>query len=99
MFHRLFLWLTADAPAANRKELGDTIFLRNAQASDSAVYQCEASNRHGSLLANANIMIMSEFKGFWLNSSDPFHPGVSTSRGKRVMSKYGESRGDCWLMF
>ncbi|XP_060925629.1 neural cell adhesion molecule L1-like protein [Limanda limanda] len=47
-----------DAPAANRKTLGDTIFLHNAQASDSAVYQCEASNRHGSLLANANIMIM-----------------------------------------
>ncbi|XP_053267224.1 neural cell adhesion molecule L1-like protein [Pleuronectes platessa] len=47
-----------DAPAANRKTLGDTIFLHNAKASDSAVYQCEASNRHGSLLANANIMIM-----------------------------------------
>uniref|UniRef100_A0A667YKL4 Neural cell adhesion molecule L1-like protein n=1 Tax=Myripristis murdjan TaxID=586833 RepID=A0A667YKL4_9TELE len=32
--------------------------LHNAKASDSAVYQCEASNRHGTLLANANIMIM-----------------------------------------
>ncbi|XP_042263546.1 neural cell adhesion molecule L1-like protein isoform X2 [Thunnus maccoyii] len=47
-----------EAPAANRKVFGDTITLHNAQASDSAVYQCEASNRHGSLLSNANIMIM-----------------------------------------
>uniref|UniRef100_A0A8C5CMC4 Cell adhesion molecule L1-like b n=1 Tax=Gadus morhua TaxID=8049 RepID=A0A8C5CMC4_GADMO len=29
-------------------------------AGNSAVYQCHASNRHGALLANANIMIMSE---------------------------------------
>ncbi|KAM4741516.1 neural cell adhesion molecule L1-like protein isoform 12-T13 [Anableps anableps] len=47
-----------DSPAANRKMLGDAIILQNAKASDSAVYQCEASNRHGTLLSNANIMIM-----------------------------------------
>ncbi|XP_070759627.1 neural cell adhesion molecule L1-like protein isoform X2 [Enoplosus armatus] len=47
-----------EAPAANRKALDDTIVLHNAKASDSAVYQCEASNRHGTLLSNANIMIM-----------------------------------------
>ncbi|MEQ2158113.1 hypothetical protein GOODEAATRI_008867, partial [Goodea atripinnis] len=47
------------SPAANRKTLGDTIILHNAKASDSAVYQCEASNRHGKILSNANIMIMS----------------------------------------
>lgn len=40
--------------------MGDTIVLHNAKASDSAVYQCEASNRHGTLLSNANIMIMSK---------------------------------------
>ncbi|XP_034551651.1 neural cell adhesion molecule L1-like protein [Notolabrus celidotus] len=45
-------------PAANRKVLDDTILIHNAKASDSAVYQCEASNRHGTLLSNANIMIM-----------------------------------------
>ncbi|KAI3370453.1 hypothetical protein L3Q82_025217, partial [Scortum barcoo] len=47
-----------EAPAANRKVLDDTIVIHNAKASDSAVYQCEASNRHGTLLSNANIMIM-----------------------------------------
>nr|XP_043880085.1 neural cell adhesion molecule L1-like protein isoform X2 [Solea senegalensis] len=46
-----------DTPAA-RKTFDDTIVLHNAKASDSAVYQCEASNRHGKLLSNANIMIM-----------------------------------------
>ncbi|XP_056129543.1 neural cell adhesion molecule L1-like protein [Lampris incognitus] len=47
-----------EVPAANRKEFDDTIVLHNAKPSDSAVYQCEASNRYGTLLANANIMIM-----------------------------------------
>nr|XP_046240743.1 neural cell adhesion molecule L1-like protein isoform X2 [Scatophagus argus] len=47
-----------EAPAANRKMFDDTIVLHNAKTSDSAVYQCEASNRHGTLLSNANIMIM-----------------------------------------
>uniref|UniRef100_A0A665VRE8 protein-tyrosine-phosphatase n=1 Tax=Echeneis naucrates TaxID=173247 RepID=A0A665VRE8_ECHNA len=47
-----------EAPATNRKTFDDTIMLHNAQVSDSAVYQCEASNRHGTLLSNANIMIM-----------------------------------------
>lgn len=51
----------AASPAANRKVLGDTIVIHDAQASDSAVYQCEAANVHGKLLSNANIMIMSEY--------------------------------------
>ncbi|XP_028262343.1 neural cell adhesion molecule L1-like protein isoform X1 [Parambassis ranga] len=45
-------------PAVNRRVFDDTIILHNAKASDSAVYQCEASNKHGTLLSNANIMIM-----------------------------------------
>ncbi|KAM9524201.1 neural cell adhesion molecule L1-like protein isoform 17-T20 [Salvelinus alpinus] len=47
-----------EVPASNRKVSDDTIVLHNAKSIDSAVYQCEASNRHGTLLANANIMIM-----------------------------------------
>ncbi|XP_053085306.1 neural cell adhesion molecule L1-like protein isoform X2 [Pangasianodon hypophthalmus] len=48
----------SEVPATNRKVVDDTIMIHNASPSDSAVYQCEASNRHGTLLANANIMIM-----------------------------------------
>uniref|UniRef100_A0A4W5L0Z0 Cell adhesion molecule L1-like b n=1 Tax=Hucho hucho TaxID=62062 RepID=A0A4W5L0Z0_9TELE len=38
--------------------LDDTIVLHRARPEDSAVYQCEVSNRHGTILANANIMII-----------------------------------------
>ncbi|XP_061075628.1 neural cell adhesion molecule L1-like protein isoform X2 [Conger conger] len=50
--------LLEDTTVANRNVLGGTIVLRNAQPDNSAVYQCEVSNRHGTLLANANIMVM-----------------------------------------
>uniref|UniRef100_A0A665T6V9 Neural cell adhesion molecule L1-like protein n=1 Tax=Echeneis naucrates TaxID=173247 RepID=A0A665T6V9_ECHNA len=42
----------------NRQVLDDTLVLHNARPEDSAVYQCEASNTHGRVLANVNIMIM-----------------------------------------
>uniref|UniRef100_A0A3P9JRG1 Cell adhesion molecule L1 like n=1 Tax=Oryzias latipes TaxID=8090 RepID=A0A3P9JRG1_ORYLA len=44
--------------SANRKIFDDTIIIQNGQPSDSAVYQCEASNKHGKILTNANVMIM-----------------------------------------
>uniref|UniRef100_A0A7N8YLV7 Cell adhesion molecule L1-like b n=1 Tax=Mastacembelus armatus TaxID=205130 RepID=A0A7N8YLV7_9TELE len=47
-----------EVPSANRKTFDDSIILHNTKASDSAVYQCKASNSHGTLLSNANIMIM-----------------------------------------
>ncbi|XP_029103669.1 neural cell adhesion molecule L1-like protein isoform X2 [Scleropages formosus] len=47
-----------DVPASNRKVFDDAIVLHNVKPSDSAVYQCEASNRHGTILANANILVM-----------------------------------------
>uniref|UniRef100_A0A671YXJ2 Cell adhesion molecule L1-like b n=1 Tax=Sparus aurata TaxID=8175 RepID=A0A671YXJ2_SPAAU len=72
-----------EAPAANRKVLDDTVLLRNAQSSDSAVYQCEASNRHGTLLSNANIMIMSK--------SDNVPPMVLTSEGEEYSAVDGKA--------
>ncbi|XP_077054174.1 neural cell adhesion molecule L1-like protein isoform X3 [Siphateles boraxobius] len=49
----------SEVPAFNRKILKDgTISIHNANPENSAVYQCEAANRHGTILANANIMIM-----------------------------------------
>uniref|UniRef100_A0A8C8MCX2 Neural cell adhesion molecule L1-like protein n=1 Tax=Oncorhynchus tshawytscha TaxID=74940 RepID=A0A8C8MCX2_ONCTS len=47
-----------DGPSTNRQVLDDTIVLHRARPEDSAVYQCEVSNRHGTILANANIMII-----------------------------------------
>ncbi|XP_056112186.1 neural cell adhesion molecule L1-like protein isoform X6 [Rhinichthys klamathensis goyatoka] len=48
-----------EVPAHNRKILKDgTISIHNANPENSAVYQCEAANKHGTILANANIMIM-----------------------------------------
>ncbi|CAL8337068.1 unnamed protein product [Merluccius merluccius] len=65
--------------AANRKRLGDTIVLHHATAADTAVYQCQASNRHGSLLANANIMIMN------------LQPRVLTAEGKEYSAVEGKA--------
>ncbi|XP_023180550.1 neural cell adhesion molecule L1-like protein isoform X2 [Xiphophorus maculatus] len=73
--------LLQDSPAANRKILGDAVFLQNAKASDSAVYQCEASNRHGTLLSNANIMIMNLQPMILTNNGEDY----SAVEGKGVM--------------
>lgn len=53
--------LLSDDPQNNRRVLDDTVVLHNARPEDTAVYQCEASNTHGALLANINIMIMSGY--------------------------------------
>uniref|UniRef100_A0A8C5BL72 Neurofascin homolog (chicken) a n=1 Tax=Gadus morhua TaxID=8049 RepID=A0A8C5BL72_GADMO len=40
-------------PNPSREMMGDTIIFRSVQIGSSAVYQCNASNQHGYLLANA----------------------------------------------
>ncbi|XP_034029127.1 neural cell adhesion molecule L1-like protein isoform X2 [Thalassophryne amazonica] len=47
-----------DDPLNERRVLDDTVVLQNAMPDDTAIYQCEASNRHGSILANVNVMIL-----------------------------------------
>ncbi|XP_049335405.1 neural cell adhesion molecule L1-like protein isoform X4 [Astyanax mexicanus] len=48
----------SEVPSSKRTLRDDKIYIHNAGPGDSAVYQCEASNRHGTILTNANIMIM-----------------------------------------
>ncbi|XP_041835720.1 neurofascin homolog (chicken) a isoform X6 [Melanotaenia boesemani] len=45
-------------PYPNREVLGDTIIFRSVQIGSSAVYQCNASNQHGYLLANAFVSVL-----------------------------------------
>ncbi|TDH13532.1 hypothetical protein EPR50_G00033980 [Perca flavescens] len=42
----------------SRQVLGDTIIFRSVQMGSSAVYQCNASNEHGYLLANAFVSVL-----------------------------------------
>ncbi|KAJ0036899.1 hypothetical protein NQD34_005576, partial [Periophthalmus magnuspinnatus] len=45
-------------PEQKKRVIEDTVVLHNAGPEDTAVYQCEASNTHGTLLANVNILVM-----------------------------------------
>uniref|UniRef100_A0A8C8SDZ4 Neurofascin n=1 Tax=Pelusios castaneus TaxID=367368 RepID=A0A8C8SDZ4_9SAUR len=45
-------------PNPSREVAGDTIVFRDTQIGSSAVYQCNASNEHGYLLANAFVSIL-----------------------------------------
>lgn len=41
---------------------GDTVILSNVQSGSSAVYQCNASNEFGYLMANAFVNVLGEFR-------------------------------------
>nr|XP_045362696.1 neurofascin [Camelus bactrianus] len=45
-------------PNPNREVAGDTIIFRDTQISSRAVYQCNTSNEHGYLLANAFVSVL-----------------------------------------
>ncbi|XP_078061588.1 LOW QUALITY PROTEIN: neural cell adhesion molecule L1-like, partial [Mustelus asterias] len=45
-------------PNPNRREMGSIIILSNVQREDTAIYQCEAQNKHGSLLANIIVQVI-----------------------------------------
>ncbi|KAM4587163.1 neurofascin homolog (chicken) a isoform 3-T6 [Odontesthes bonariensis] len=50
--------LESAPPNPNRQVLGDTILFRSVQIGSSAVFQCNASNQHGYLLANAFVNVL-----------------------------------------
>lgn len=68
-----------DVPSTSRRVFDDKIILQKASSHDSAVYQCEASNKHGTILANANIMIMN------------LPPVIVTEDGLQYLSVKGKS--------
>ncbi|XP_060628948.2 neurofascin isoform X23 [Anolis sagrei] len=50
--------IESSAPNPSREVTGDTIMFRDIQSGSSAVYQCNASNEHGYLLANAFVSVL-----------------------------------------
>ncbi|XP_061488176.1 neurofascin isoform X2 [Rhineura floridana] len=50
--------IEGSAPNPSREVTGDTVMFRDIQSGSSAVYQCNASNEHGYLLANAFVSVL-----------------------------------------
>ncbi|XP_059573578.1 neurofascin isoform X11 [Alligator mississippiensis] len=50
--------IESSSPNLSREVSGDTIVFRDTQIGSSAVYQCNASNEHGYLLANAFVSVL-----------------------------------------
>ncbi|KAG9485485.1 hypothetical protein GDO78_008524 [Eleutherodactylus coqui] len=64
--------ISVTEPNPNFEVAGDTIIFREVQSGNSAVFQCNASNAHGYLLANAFINIL----GNYLHPQDTLLPLV-----------------------
>eukprot|EP00064_Thunnus_orientalis_P012265 superscaffoldBa00001861_g12299 len=56
--HSIFVQVKDSLPNPSRQMMGDTIIFRSVQMGSSAVYQCNASNQHGYLLANAFVSVL-----------------------------------------
>ncbi|KAJ6659836.1 hypothetical protein lerEdw1_018291 [Lerista edwardsae] len=50
--------IEGSVPNPSREVTGDTVMFRDIQTGSSAVYQCNASNEHGYLLANAFVSVL-----------------------------------------
>ncbi|XP_013871242.1 neural cell adhesion molecule L1-like protein isoform X3 [Austrofundulus limnaeus] len=61
-----------DDPLNNRQVLDDTVVIHKAGANESAVFQCEASNNHGSILANINVLVMNMAPLILTNNSQEY---------------------------
>lgn len=57
------LWSTGSLDNPSREVQGDTIMFHSVQMGGSAVYQCNASNQYGYLLANALVSVLGEWAG------------------------------------
>lgn len=58
-----------DAPEDHRRKVdGDTVILSNVQSGSSAVYQCNASNDFGYLMANAFVNVL----GWYYKENDKY---------------------------
>ncbi|XP_014849996.1 PREDICTED: neurofascin-like, partial [Poecilia mexicana] len=56
--HPHVICLSASTPQPNRQVSGETITFRSVSTENTAVYQCNASNEHGYLLANAFVNVL-----------------------------------------
>lgn len=75
--------LCSDTSLPNGRVFDDTIMLHQVQHSDTAVYQCQASNSHGSIMANVNLMVLSKCQA----RGGDWEPSVGSLKGLQCLGK------------